>query len=146
MHKQLHVHCMCLPLYTRRTYKKKRKKHAFTASKVDTTALTAKILCMHVYTCVPVVVGASAHRVVAVALLSGLLCPKVLERVRPEQVTHGAKCRGLLEPVQLICACVHCISVESTYTSTCTYVHRTDNKTTAYTCTCMLQREITHTP
>ena len=53
------------------------------------------------YPRVPVVVGASSHGVVAVALLSGFLSAKVFQGIGPQQVTHGAKSRGLLEPIQL---------------------------------------------
>ena len=49
----------------------------------------------------PVIVGASADRVMTEVLLSRFLCPKVLQRVRPEEVTHWAKRWGLLEAIQL---------------------------------------------
>ncbi len=38
---------------------------------------------------------------VVTEVLRVLLVAKVLERVRPEQVAHGAERRGLLEAVQL---------------------------------------------
>ena len=49
----------------------------------------------------PVIVGASSDRVMTEVLLGRFLCPKVLQRVRPEEVTHRAKCWGLLETIQL---------------------------------------------
>jgi hypothetical protein len=49
----------------------------------------------------PVVVGAAPYRIVTEVLLILLLRSKVLQWVGPQQVTHGAERRRLLEPVQL---------------------------------------------
>lgn len=49
---------------------------------------------------VPVEIGAASDCVVSKVLL-GLLVAKVFQGVGPQQVAHGPKRRGLLEPVQL---------------------------------------------
>lgn len=48
----------------------------------------------------PVEVGAPSHCVVAEVFL-GFLIAKVLQRIRPQQVTHGPESRRLFEPIQL---------------------------------------------
>lgn len=48
----------------------------------------------------PVEVGAAPHCVVAEIFL-GFLVAKVLQRVGPQQVTHGSESRRLLKPIQL---------------------------------------------
>lgn len=50
----------------------------------------------------PVIVGTSSHRVVAKVLLCGFLCPKVFQRVGPQEVTHRAKRRRFFEAIQLL--------------------------------------------
>lgn len=49
---------------------------------------------------VPVEIGAASDCVVPKVLL-GLLVAKIFQGVGPQQVTHGPKRWGLLEPVQL---------------------------------------------
>lgn len=48
----------------------------------------------------PVEVGAASHRVVAEIFL-GFLVAEVLQRVGPQQVTHGPESGRLLKPIQL---------------------------------------------
>lgn len=52
------------------------------------------------YCYLPVEIGAASDCVVPKVFL-GLLIAKVFQGVSPQQVTHGPKCWGLLEPVQL---------------------------------------------
>lgn len=52
------------------------------------------------YCLLPVEIGAASDCVVPKVFL-GLLIAKVFQGVSPQQVTHGPKCWGLLEPVQL---------------------------------------------
>lgn len=55
---------------------------------------------MCLFCLLPVEIGAASDCVVPKVFL-GLLIAKVFQGVSPQQVTHGPKCWGLLEPVQL---------------------------------------------
>lgn len=46
----------------------------------------------------PVEIGTASHCVVREVLLA-LLVPKILQGVRPQQITHWTVCRGLFESV-----------------------------------------------
>lgn len=66
----------------------------------DTVYLSSVCVCSVRSSASPVEVGAASHRVVAEIFL-GFLVAKVLQRVGPQQVTHGPESRRLLKSIQL---------------------------------------------